>query len=182
MLTPEPVTIRAVPGPGFIAGCTVTTWLQPQSPAGPLALLLLGHAPARRPGETPESVETGLLGIVDALGLRPPADPLPDIGARLTLSGGMVALDIGHPAYSLRLPPTGRDWRAHLADGGAACLLIGLDPIPPGAGPDAIDAYVSRTTATDRARIGATRLRTSPHRPPWTAHPAPPAYPHRGEA
>ncbi|WP_344567237.1 hypothetical protein [Streptomyces axinellae] len=141
----------------------MSTWLVPDSPAGALAVLLIGHAPARRTGETAETIETGLLGIADALGLQPPSEPLPDTGARLTRGRALVTFDYGHPAYSLHLPPTGPEWRAHLADGGPACVLIGLDPVPPGASPDAMDDYLSRIIATGRVRMGVTRLRKHPH-------------------
>ncbi|GAB2783066.1 hypothetical protein [Streptomyces daliensis] len=164
MLTPKPVTIRAVPAPGFIAGCTASMWIESHSPAGRVAFLLIGHAPARRPGETPENIEAGLLGMVDALDLRPPAEHLPDTGSRLVMTGDVITFDYGHPSFTLCLPPTGRAWRSHLADDGPVCVLVGLDPVPPGAGPDAINAYVSRTIATGRVRMGVTRLRKGPYR------------------
>jgi len=153
-------TIRAVPGPGFVVGCTVSTWLHAgDTLAVPVAYVLIGHAPPRRANETAESVEAGLLGMVDAMRLRPAAERVPIVGARLILRGPFVALDYGHPAYTMRLPPTGEEWRAHVNAGGHVCLTIGLDPIPPGAGPDAVSAYLARICATGRAYMGATTIR-----------------------
>ncbi|MEU9306970.1 hypothetical protein [Streptomyces sp. NPDC048256] len=153
-------TIRAVPGPGFVAGCTVSTWLHASDALGiPVAYILLGHAPPRRPDETAETVEAGLLGMVDAMRLRPAAERVPIVGARLILRGPFVALDYGHPAYTMRLPATDDQWRAHVNAGGQVCLTIGLDPVPPGAGPDAVEAYLARIVATGRAYMGATAIR-----------------------
>ncbi|MGA5354064.1 hypothetical protein ACPCJU_17065 [Streptomyces thermodiastaticus] len=148
-----------VPGPGFIAGCTVTSWLDVHSSAGPIAYLLIGHLPPRRPGETAEHIEASLLGMADAMRLRPAAERVPDIGPRLVMRGPYVSLDYGHPAYFMRIPTPPAEWRTHLAHGGPACLTIGLDPMAPGAGPDALGAYIARITVTGRAYMGATGLR-----------------------
>ncbi|WP_328361349.1 hypothetical protein OG800_26350 [Streptomyces sp. NBC_00445] len=158
-MTENALTIRAVPGPGFVAGCTVSTWVHEGALAATIAYVLIGHAPPRRPGETAESVEVGLMGMVDAMRLRPAAERVPIVGARLIMRGPYVALDYGHPAYFMRLPATGANWRKHVAAGGAACLTIGLDPVPPGAGPDAVEAYLARVVATNRAYMGATTIR-----------------------
>ncbi|MEU0719035.1 hypothetical protein ABZ498_17880 [Streptomyces lavendulocolor] len=158
-MTDNALTIRAVPGPGFVAGCTVSTWLHRGALAVPVAYVLIGHAPPRRATETAESVEVGLLGMVDAMRLRPAAERVPIVGARLIMRGPYVALDYGHPAYFMRLRDPGAQWRAHVRAGGHVCLTIGLDPIPPGAGPDAVGAYLDRVVATGRAYMGATTLR-----------------------
>lgn len=158
-MTDSRLSFRAVPGPGFAAGCTVSTWVDTGTLAAPIAYVLIGHAPPRRPDETAESVEDGLLGMVDAMRLRPAAERVPTVGPRLLLRGPTVALDYGHPKYVMRLPTPGADWRRHVAAGGAACVTIGLDPMPPGAGPDAIEAYLARIVATNRAYMGATTLR-----------------------
>ncbi|WP_411141405.1 hypothetical protein [Streptomyces sp. x-80] len=123
-----------------------------------IAYVLIGHAPPRRPEET-AAIETGLLGMVDAMRLRPAAERVPHVGDRLTLRGPVVVLDYGHPACTMQLPATGDEWRAHVSAGGRVCLAIGLDPIPPGAGPDAVEAYLARVLATGRAYMGATTIR-----------------------
>ncbi|MFB6846191.1 hypothetical protein ACFCXS_15200 [Streptomyces sp. NPDC056373] len=153
------LTFRAVPGPGFVAGCTVSTWLHRGALAEPIAHVLIGHAPPRRPHEDALSVELGLLGMVDAMRLRPAAERVPYVGARLIMRGPYVALDYGHPKFVMRLPAPGQEWRAHVNTGGQVCLTIVLDSIPPGAGPDAIDAHLERVVAIGRAYMGATDLR-----------------------
>lgn len=159
-MTDNQLVIRAVPGPGFVVGCTVSTWVHAAGPlAVPVAYVLIGHAPPRRANETAESVEVGLMGMVDAMRLQPAAERVPIVGARLILRGPYVALDYGHPAYTMRLPTPGEQWRAHVNAGGQVCLTIGLDPIPPGAGPDAVEDYLARICATGRAYMGATTIR-----------------------
>ncbi|MCB5912274.1 hypothetical protein [Streptomyces pinistramenti] len=154
--------IRPVPGPAFLGGCAVSTWLDTASPADPVGALLIGHVPLRRRGESPAAVETALLGMADAMALRPAAEPLTGIGARLLVHGAVTALDYGHPVHALRLPSPGPIWRDHVVRGGPVCVTVGLDPLPPGAGPDAVDAYLHRTVATGRAYRGTTALRLHP--------------------
>ncbi|MFB7452856.1 hypothetical protein [Streptomyces sp. NPDC056194] len=137
----------------------MTTWVDEGPFDTRIAYILLCHAPPRRAGETAESVEEGLMGMVDAMRLRPASERVPIIGARLTVRGPFVALDYGHPTYVLRLPATGDEWRAHVLRGGPVCLTVGLDPVPPGAGPDAIITYLDRVAASNRAYMGATTIR-----------------------
>ncbi|WP_406334381.1 hypothetical protein OG814_11910 [Streptomyces zaomyceticus] len=152
------LSFRAVPGPGFVAGCSVTTWVA-EGFFSRIAYVLIGHAPPRRAGETAESLREGLMGMVDAMRLRPAAERVPIVGARLLVRGPLVALDYGHPQYVMRLPGTGEEWRAHVVKGGPVCLTVGLDSVPPGAGPDAIAAYLDRVAATGHAYMGATTVR-----------------------
>ncbi|MFE1203438.1 hypothetical protein ACFW5V_17275 [Streptomyces sp. NPDC058762] len=160
MTTTDPaLSFRAVPGPGFTAGCTVSTWLHAGALAPRIAYVLVAHAPARRPGESADSIEAGLMGMVDSMRLRPAAERVPIVGPRLLMRGPHVALDYGHPTYVMRLPTPGAEWRQHVAAGGLVCLTVGLDPVPPGAGPDAVEAYLDRTVAAHRAYMGATTRR-----------------------
>ncbi|MFG2226042.1 hypothetical protein [Streptomyces sp. NPDC048644] len=154
--------IRPVPGPAFLAGVAVSTWLDTASPADPVGALLIGHVHPQLGGHTVAAIETALLGLAEAMTLRPVTEPMPDIGTRVLMRGPMVALDYGHPAYTLRLPSPGPGWQAHVAAGGPVCLTLGLDPLPPGAGPDSIGAYLHRTAATGRAYRGMTALRQHP--------------------
>ena len=153
------LNIRAVPGAGFVAGCTVSTWLHAGGLDEPVAHVLIGHAPPRRAHEDALAIELGLLGMVDAMGLRPAAEHLPYVGNRVIMRGPYVALDYGHPTVVMRLPAPGQDWRAHVDAGRPVCLMVVLDPIPPGAGPDAIEAHLERVVAIGRAYMGATALR-----------------------
>ncbi|MGC0205209.1 hypothetical protein [Streptomyces levis] len=157
-MTDPVLSFRAVPGPGFVAGCTVSTWLQTGALAEPVAHVLIGHAPPRRAHEDALSVELGLLGMVDAMRLRPAPERVPHVGDRLIMRGPYVALDYGHPNLVMRLPAP-QEWRAHVNTGGPVCLTVALDPIPPGAGPDAVEAHLERVVAIGRAYMGATALR-----------------------
>lgn len=159
-MTDNALSFRAVPGPGFTAGCTVSTWFRRESFGAPaVAYVLICHMPPRRPNETAESVAAGLLGMVDAMRLRPAAERVPHVGDRLIMRGPYVVLDYGHPEYTLRLPTPGIEWRTHVAAGGQVCLTISLDPLPPGAGQDAVEAHLERSVATGQAFMGATAIR-----------------------
>lgn len=162
MLTPAPgAPVRPIPGPGFIAACAVSTWVDSHSSvvAGHLAWLLIGHAPARRQGETAENIEDGLLGMAAAMRLRPAEERVPHVGERLIMRRAVVALDYGHPEYVMRIPHPGDGWRAHAACGLPVCVALGLDPIPPGAGAEIIERYLHRGAADGRVLMGATGVR-----------------------
>ncbi|MEV5673527.1 MULTISPECIES: hypothetical protein [Streptomyces] len=159
-MTGTPPVIRAIPGPGFVATLLVSSWLDTVRGAGEaVPWLLLGHAGPRRNGETLETVEDGLLGMVAAMRLSPAAERVPAIGARLLIGGRLTALDYGHPTCVLRIPSPGAEWREAVARGAQACVTLLLDPLPPGAGPDAIGAIIDRCTASGRVFMGATTAR-----------------------
>ncbi|APD18557.1 hypothetical protein SEA_PICARD_27 [Streptomyces phage Picard] len=155
----EQMTIRPVPGPGFVATLLTTTWLDSTEDAGDVAWLFIAHAGPRRNGETTETIETNLLGMVDALQLAPMSETLPDVGARILLRDGAAALHYGHPTTVLRLPRASRRWMSHLALGNASAIALGLDPIPPGTGLDGIEEYLHRSGSAGRVYMGATTVR-----------------------
>lgn len=155
------LSFRAVPGPAFIAGSSVSTWVQADAAAS-IAYVLIGHAPPQRPEETAETIKDGLLGMVEAMNLHPAAPAAewgPYIGARLIPRGPYVALDYGHPKYLMRLSPDA-EWFTLLAAGELVRVVIGLDPIPPGAGPEGIERWLVRVVATGRAHVGTTSIRS----------------------
>ncbi|MFE4057386.1 hypothetical protein ACFXP3_14000 [Streptomyces sp. NPDC059096] len=155
------LSFRAVPGPGFAAGCTVSTWFSLRGKSAVVAYILIGHPAPRRISETVEEIETSLMGMVSAMGLRPAAERVPAIGDRLIVRGRVVGLDYGHPSFCMRLPDTGDQWRKHVAAGWPTCLTIGLDPIPSGLDSAAVDLYLDRVIAGGRAYMGATAVRGS---------------------
>ncbi|KEF06216.1 MULTISPECIES: hypothetical protein [Streptomyces] len=152
------IAVPPVPGPAFVGGVVVSTWLDAAPPTGLVAWMLIAHPPPRRPGESVERIETSLLGMAGGLGLRAASGRVPNIGDRLTVRGPHLVLDYGHPDFCLRVPrPTVR-WAEHVLGGVPVCLVIGLDAIASGAGRDAIEGYVDRSTARDRAYMGATAV------------------------
>ncbi|MGW8399631.1 hypothetical protein ACWGLP_23575 [Streptomyces lydicus] len=159
--------IRAVPGPGFIARVVVSTWIESVRNAedGAVPWMLIGHPPPRPLVETIESIEDGLLGMADAMQLTLPialsTGRVPDIGDRLLIDGRITALDYGHPICVLGMPTPSAHWRELVARGGHAGVTICLDPIPPGAGRDAVEALLARSIANGRALMGAASARSS---------------------
>lgn len=152
------ITFRAVPGPAFLERLTVATWLDVLSLDVPIAHVLISHEPTQGEADA-EQAEAGLLGMVNAMRLGPAAQGVPDVGARLIMRGPYVALDYGHPAECMTVPPPSHNWRMYVGAGGPACLTIVLDPIPPGAGRDAAEDHLARAKANGRAHTGATRVR-----------------------
>ncbi|MFE5852028.1 hypothetical protein ACFQ61_02210 [Streptomyces sp. NPDC056500] len=64
---------------------------------------------------------------------------------------GRGALDYGHPSYALVIPQPGEQWRAAVTTVGHAYLVVGLDPLGPGMGPELIDRYLGRVVTGGRA-------------------------------
>ncbi|MEE1802951.1 MULTISPECIES: DUF6415 family natural product biosynthesis protein [unclassified Streptomyces] len=148
----------ALPGPGFLSGCTTSTWID-VTPVGRTAWLLVGHPPPRRPTETAASIEAGLRAMASSLGLRPVADRVPSIGSRIRIRSGIVALDYGHDHYLLRVSNISQEWKEHLGRGGQALLAVGLDPLPVGQGQAAVELYLQEATARQRILMGAAAAR-----------------------
>ncbi|MFE6764339.1 hypothetical protein [Streptomyces sp. NPDC057689] len=157
-MTDSKITIRAVPGPTFLARLTVATWLDPHTLDFPIGHLLICHAPPCG-AETQATIEDGLLGMIGAMGLLPAAEPMPALGPRLITRGPFVVIDYGHPTAYLTVPTPGDQWRQHAAAGGHVCISVLLDTLPPGAGPDAVDAHLARSFANGRAYVGTTTVR-----------------------
>ncbi|MEV0279931.1 hypothetical protein AB0I22_26560 [Streptomyces sp. NPDC050610] len=158
-----------VPGPGFVAGLVVSSWLD-ASPTGDsdpttgdVAWLLIAHPPPRRHVETFRTIEAGLRALVAGMGLLPAAERVPGIGDRLMIRGPVVALDYGHDEYLLRLPAPGREWRDRVGRGGQVCVAVVLDPLRPATEREtereAVNAHLRRSAAAGRAFMGVTRAR-----------------------
>ncbi|MFE7114432.1 hypothetical protein ACFU99_03290 [Streptomyces sp. NPDC057654] len=157
-MTSVDVEAGPVPGPGFAAGVTVSSWLD-ASPAGDIAWLLIGHPPPRRPVETARTIEAGLRALAAGMRLLPAAERVPDVGDRLMIRGPVVALDYGHGEYLLRLPAPGREWRERVKRGGQVCVTVVLDPLGPATGQGDVDALLRRSAPIGRVLIGSTRAR-----------------------
>jgi hypothetical protein len=160
--TPSPTPVRPIPAPGFIAACTVSTWLDPCAPvvAGPLAWLLLGHAPPRRPDETAEGIEDGLLGMAGAMRLRPARERVPHVGDRLITRRETVALTTGTTSTSCgyRTPATNGACTPR-----AGCPSASRSASTPRE--DAVDAYIRQAAARGTVLMGATGVRSRFGRP-----------------
>ncbi|MFI9724522.1 hypothetical protein ACIHFE_33670 [Streptomyces sp. NPDC052396] len=151
-------TSSRVPGvtPGLLCSVVVSTWVE-DTTAGPVAFLLIGHPPARRQGETAESVEQQMLGLSAALDLAEPAENIRHVGNRVLLLGSSGALlTIAGAPYSLRLPSVGAEWSRMVGEGCPVCILLGLDPISPHTPERATQEYLGAALATGRLRMGAT--------------------------
>ncbi|MFE7782022.1 hypothetical protein [Streptomyces nigrescens] len=123
--------------------------------------MLIGHPSPRPLVESPESVEEALLGMADAMQLSLPTGLVPDIGDRLLIGERITALDYGHPLVLLEMPTPSAQWRELVARGEHACVTLCLDPIPPGAGRDAVEAFLARSIANGRALVGAASARAT---------------------
>ncbi|MDT0451963.1 hypothetical protein [Streptomyces hesseae] len=142
--------------PGLLCSVVVSTWVE-DTAAGPVAFLLIGHPPARRQGETAESIEQQMLGLSAALGLTGSSEPMRHVGSRVILLGASGALlSITGAPYSLRLPPVGAEWSRMVGEGAPVCILLGLDPIPPYSDEKATQEHLSLWLSHDRIRMGAT--------------------------
>ncbi|MHA4813670.1 hypothetical protein ACXZ65_04840 [Streptomyces aculeolatus] len=166
------LTARRPPGPEFISALVAATWLDARH-AVSVVWLLIGHPGPRHPRQTRSGIEAELLALAGAMGLAPAAEQMPDIGDRLHFDGRVVALDYGHRFYSLHLPRPRISWREHVTRGGPGCVALGLDPLPRGAGSEAVAPYLSRPGADTRVLFGAITARTRQQPTAPTALPLP---------
>ncbi|WP_424861412.1 hypothetical protein [Streptomyces sp. MMS24-I29] len=148
-----------VPGAGLLALVNVSTWLD-STLGGDVAFLLITHPPARRHGDSADSIELRMRGLGSALGLAPPSAPLPDIGECLRLHRGTTALlSIGGCRYLLRAPVGVGRWSEFVGAGGPVAVAVMFDAVPRGTDRAVLDSLITAAAEADRMVLGKTYVR-----------------------
>ncbi|MER5783176.1 ATP-binding protein [Streptomyces mobaraensis] len=150
--------IKVTPSLAFLADVTFTTGMH-YSDAGPVAQLLLIHAPPRRTGETFEWIEAGMRALSFCLGLSPIEDEPRYIGSRISLHHGVARLDYGDGWWELHIPGTGQTWQKHVAAGGPIRLALSFEPAPTGRTQDDLPQFIEAGIEAGKVRWGTTRAR-----------------------
>ncbi|MEV6395605.1 hypothetical protein AB0M39_12635 [Streptomyces sp. NPDC051907] len=145
----------AAPTAGLLASLGIWFWVD-LTEAGHVAFLLLAHPPARRDGESSESIEDRMRGLANALTLADPSAQLPDIGPRLFVHGRYAVLDLDACSFVLRVPVSAQ-WASFVSAGAPVVVSVGLDPLQPLTPFDAIRPYLSGAARHARLYLGKTR-------------------------
>ncbi|MFE0132951.1 hypothetical protein ACFWY6_15480 [Streptomyces sp. NPDC059037] len=159
MVTPARTPVPTI-SPALLASLSAWTWIGADRAGQPLGIVLLAHPPARRRGETPESIEHDMRQLADALALVEADKPLTDSGPRVTRHPGARLLI--HPAgsqYGIEIPTHPRLVRL-LTDRNELAVALGLDPLVRGASQAAADQYID--TGLPRGRLMFGRACTAP--------------------
>ncbi|MBT2466548.1 hypothetical protein J7E97_01385 [Streptomyces sp. ISL-66] len=149
--------IETAPAPtaGLLASLGVWFWIE-LTEVGHVAFLLLAHPPARRGGESVESIELSMQGLVSALTLAEPSAKLPDIGPRLVVHGRAAILSLDGCSFVMRVPVSA-EWAEFVTAGAPVVIEVGLDPLQPMTPFDALRPYVSEGARHGRLFLGKTR-------------------------
>ncbi|MBC2874737.1 MULTISPECIES: hypothetical protein [Streptomyces] len=149
---------RITPSLGFLAGLTYSHGVR-HTDTGPVAHLLLTHAPPRRAGETAEWIEAGMRALSFCLGLGPIEEEPRYVGSRITLHHGVARLDYGDDWWELHIPGTGREWQQHVAAGCPVRLTLSFEPTPVARTPEALSRFIEAGVQGGTVRWGTTRAR-----------------------
>ncbi|MGW1770623.1 hypothetical protein [Streptomyces sp. NPDC002104] len=156
-MTVPPLSIT--PGVGFLAGVTFTHGMHYPTDSGPVAQVLLTHAPPRRAGETLETIEAGMRALSFCLSLGPVEEEPRYVGARISLHRGIASLDYGDDRWVLRIPATGREWQRHVALGGPVRLTLSFTPTPAGRTQTDLSQFIEQGIAAGLVRWATTDAR-----------------------
>lgn len=147
-------TARATtPPPGLIASLSVRTWFDYTTDGKQFAPLLLTHPPARRCGESAETIERDMQLVADSLGALPPGPSLPNVGKRVSLrADGVLLVRFDGGGHVLRVRKLARlapmlDYLGHML------IVVGLDPLDPFVYGDDVDQYIENVGASGRVRF-----------------------------
>lgn len=153
-----PLSIKTTPGLAFLANVAFAHGMLHEG-TGPVAQLLIVHAPPRRVGETAEWITANMRALSDCLCLGPVRDTPRYVGSRLSLRGETVELDYGDHWWSLRIPGTGPAWRRHVAGGGPVRLTLSVEPTPFDLPQEELSRRIENAVEAGTVRWGTTRAR-----------------------
>lgn len=132
---------------------TLATWAWLEATAiGRVAFALAAHPEGGAEAES----------FAAALGLVEPAQRMPYVGDRISVSGPRARLRLDGCSFRVDMA-VGPQWAGFVGDGGPVALIVGLDPLPCRSTPDAVEEYLGR----GRLRMGTTGTeRTARRRSP----------------
>lgn len=132
------------------------TWLD-QTDTGELIPCLMLTYPAPQFDEVdPAAVEATMQQVVQSLGAVPAGESVPDVGVRLTISGGVALLWFLETGYALKIQHP--RWVRGLKDCGGALLVVGLDELSQVASVAEVDEYRANARAGGRLYLALAHL------------------------
>jgi hypothetical protein len=145
------------PSQALLNAVLVQTWVQEARLGGFSGLVAFAMItpPDTTDGEFAD-IESEMGGLVTALRLASARSKLPDSGPRILPRLHTAWLRLDESPLQLRLPARAA-WVELVRSGRPACLVVGLDVLPVGAGRGEIARYIKTAGPVDRAFMGLSR-------------------------
>ncbi|CAL9591379.1 hypothetical protein SUDANB1_05232 [Streptomyces sp. enrichment culture] len=139
-----------------LATVNTRTWVDTTDDGAPIPCLMLTYPAPQFDDADPEVVEATMRQVAQSLGAVPAGEPVPDVGVRLTLRGGVALLWFPETGYALKVEHP--RWVRALEQFGAALLAVGLDELSQVASVAEVDEYRQNTRAAGRLHFALARV------------------------
>lgn len=146
----EPVTLAT------LASVNVRTWLDRTDAGEPLPCLMLTYPAPQFDDADPDVVESTMRRVARSLGAVAAGEPVPDVGVRLTIGGGVALLWFPETGYALKVQHP--SWVRGLEQCGGALLAVGLDELSQVASVAEVDEYRQHARDTGRLHFALARV------------------------
>ncbi|MER5184795.1 hypothetical protein ABT009_42010 [Streptomyces sp. NPDC002896] len=157
MLTPDRLLAaegrRITPRISINVPLTVRTWIGADSGGYAIGFALLAHPPAHWLDAAPADVNHRMRALAFAAGLRPPDQPVADLGTCLTVRGGCVRLRFERLHQGLTLPAH-EHWKRLLLTRPEVALVVGLAPLAADATAEEANRYLEHGVRNGYLMLG----------------------------
>jgi hypothetical protein len=153
----------------FPDSLTVRTWIGADPGGYAIGFVLMAHPPARWPTHTLADIEHKMRGFASALGLRPPDQPVTDLGTCLTVHAGTVRLRPRGVRQEITLPAHAH-WMRLLLTRPEVAVVVGLAPLELHATTEEVERYLDDGLRAGRLLLGRAHVAES-RRPPQRPFP-----------
>lgn len=154
-MTTETRPAEAVPI-ATLAAVNTRTWLERADNGEPLPCLMITYPAPQFEDADPAVVEAMMRQVARSLGAVPAGEPVPDVGVRLTLRGGVALLWFPETGYALKVEHLA--WVRGLEQCGAALLAVGLDELSQVASVAEVDEYRNNAREGGRLQFALARV------------------------
>jgi hypothetical protein len=139
-----------------LATVNVRTWLDQTDTGETIPCLMLNYPAPQFDDADPAVVEANMRQVVQSLGAVPAGESVPDVGVRLTISGGVALLWFLETGYALKVQHP--RWVRGLKECGGALLVVGLDELSQVASVAEVDEYRANARAGGRLYLALAQL------------------------
>jgi hypothetical protein len=154
-MTAETMVSGAVPL-ATLMSVNVRTWLDHTDAGEPIPCLMLTYSAPQFDEADPAAIEASMRQVVQSLGAVRAGESVPDVGVRLTISGGVALLWFLETGYALKVPHP--RWVRGLKECGGALLVVGLDELSQVASVAEVDEYRANARAGGRLYLALAHL------------------------
>jgi hypothetical protein len=154
-MTTEAPVAEALPL-STLMSVNVRTWLEQTDNGEPIPCLMITYPAPQFDEVDPAAVEATMRQVAQSLGAIPVGESVPDVGARLTISGGVALLWFPETGYALKVQHL--RWVRGLEQSGGALLAVGLDELSQVATVAEVDEYRNHGREAGRLHFAVARV------------------------